>query len=71
MTMKNRIVCALLGGLAFATATLLLPWLPDALVWLLGTGGVLLFLAALVLPTHTRRDPPDPRDLAALGQLCP
>ena len=71
MTMKNRIVCALLGALAFATATLLLPWLPDALVGLLGTGGVLLFLAVLVLPTNTRQPPVHSLSILDKGYLTP
>ncbi|MGW2093895.1 hypothetical protein [Promicromonospora sukumoe] len=71
MTMKNRIVCALLGALAFAIATLLLPWLPDALVGILGTGGVLLFLAALVLPTNTRQPPVHSLAILDKGYLTP
>lgn len=71
MTLKNRIVCALLGALAFATATLLLPWLPEALVGLLGSGGVLLFLAALVLPTHTRQPPVHSLTILDKGYLTP
>lgn len=71
MTMKNRIVCALLGTLAVATATLLLPWLPDALVGLLGTSGVLLFLAALVLPTSTRQPPVHSLTILDKGYLTP
>jgi hypothetical protein len=71
MTMKNRIICALLGALAFATATLLLPWLPDPLVGLLGTGGVLLFLAALVLPTNTRQPPVHSLTILDKGYLTP
>ena len=71
MTMKNRIICALLGALAFAVATLLLPLVPDALVALLGTGGVLLFLAALVLPTNTRQPPVHSLTILEKGYLTP
>lgn len=71
MTMKNRIVCALLGALAFAVATLLIPWVPDALVAILGSGGMLLFLAALVLPTHTKQPPVHSLTILQKGYLTP
>lgn len=50
MTTKNRILCALLGAGAVSVTFLLVSWVPNALIWLLGVGGSVLFLVALALP---------------------
>lgn len=50
MTTKNRILCALLGAAAVSVTFLLISWVPNALIWLLGVGGSVLFLVSLALP---------------------
>lgn len=59
MTIKNRILCALLGAAAVSVTFLILSWAPGALTWLLGVGGSVLFLVSLAVPGPTyMKQPP-------------
>lgn len=71
VSLKNRILLVVLGALAMALASEFAGPLPQFLAGLLGLGGVLTFLTALVLPTDLRNPPVHSLTILDRGYLTP